>query len=190
MPLQPPDASPAPVLGTNRVSSFAEELAYALDDGEMTWFAATNQLRTHYAEQGAYHLALKASLALLQEYPYLPLSYAYAADVLAAQGRLDEAVDYYGAANDLEESAGIHFRLGILYQRKRQLELAGEHLERAAILDPEVPEFQFQLARNHVLREDWTGASDAVQELLQVNPTYEPGLALQQLLKKRSDLPN
>ena len=189
-PFQPLDAPPAQILDTNRVSSIAAELAYALDDGEMTWFAATNQLRTHYAEQGAYHLALKASLALLQEYPYLPLPYAYAADVLAAQGRLDEAVDYYGAANDLEESAGIHFRLGILYQRKRQLELAGEHLERAAILDPEVPEFQFQLARNHMLRGDWTGASEAVQELLRSNPTHEPGLALQRLLDNRPETPN
>lgn len=189
-PFQPLDAPPAPFLDTNRVSSIAAELAYALDDGEMTWFAATNQLRTHYAEQRAYHLALKASLALLQEYPYLPLPYAYAADVLAAQGRLDEAVDYYGAANDLEESAGIHFRLGILYQRKRQLELAREHLERAAILDPEVPEFQFQLARNHMLRGDWTGASEAVQELLRSNPTHEPGLALQRLLDNRPETPN
>ena len=184
-PFQPLDTSPARILDSNRGSSIAEELAHALDDGEMTWFDATNQLRKHYAEHGAYHLALKASLALLQEYPYLPLPYAYAADVLAAQGRLDEAMDYYGAANDLDESAGIHFRLGILHQRKRQLELAGEHLERAAILDPEVPEFQFQLARNHMLRKDWTGASEAVQELLQLNPTHEPGLALQRLLDNR-----
>ena len=189
-PFQPLDAPPARILDTNGGSSIAEELAHALDDGEMTWFDATNQLRTHYAEQGAYHLALKASLALLQEYPYLPLPYAYAADVLVAQGRLDEAVNYYGAANDLEESAGIHFRLGILYQRKRQLELAGEHLERAAVLDPGVPEFQFQLARNHMLRGDWTHASEAVQELLQSNPTHEPGLALQRLLDNRPETPN
>ncbi len=189
-PFQPLDAPPAPTLDTNRVSSVAADLAYALDDGELTWFAATNQLRMHYAEQGAYHLALKASLALLQEYPYLPLPYAYAADVLAAQGRLDEAVDYYGAANDLEESAGIHFRLGILYQRKRLLELAGKHLGRAAIMDPEVPEFQFQLARNHMLRGDWTGASEAVKELLRSNPTHEPGLALQRLLDNRPETPN
>ncbi len=189
-PFQPLDAPPAPILDTNRVSSIAAELAYALDDGEMTWFAATNQLRAHYAEQGAYHLALKASLALLQEYPYLPLPYTYAADLLAAQGRLDEAVDYFGAANDLEESAGIHFRLGILYQRKRLLELAGKHLGRAAIMDPEVPEFQYQLARNHVLQGNWVDASEAVQELLQLNPTHEPGLALQHLLNNRSDPPN
>ena len=189
-PFQPLDAPPASILDTSRISSIAEKLAYALDDGELAWFSATNQLRVHYAEQSAYHLALKASLALLQEYPYLPLPYAYAADILAAQGRLDEAIDYYGAANDLKESAGIHFRLGILYQRKGQVELAGEHLERATILDPQVPEFQFQLARNHMLREDWTSASEAVQELLQLNPTHEHGLALQRLLDNRSEPPN
>ncbi|MCY4672995.1 MAG: tetratricopeptide repeat protein [Bacteroidetes bacterium] len=189
-PFQPLDSPPAPILDTSRISSIAEKLAYALDDGELTWFAATNQLRVHYAEQSAYHLALKASLALLQEYPYLPLPYAYAADILAAQGRLDEAIDYYGAANDLKESAGIHFRLGILYQRKGQVELAGEHLERAAILDPEVPEFQFQLARNHMLRGNWTDAGKAVQKLLGLNPTHEPGLAMQRLLENRSEPPN
>ena len=168
----------------------AEELAHALDDGELTWFSATDQLRAHYVEQRAYHLALKASLALLQEYPYLALPYAYAAGVLAAQGRLDEAVDYYGAANDLEESASIHFRLGILYQHKRQLGLAEEHFERSAFLEPEVPEYQLQLARNHVLRENWTGASEAVQALLELDPVHESGLALQSLLASRSGLPN
>ena len=189
-PFQPLDAPPTAILDASGSSTIVEELAHALDDGEMTWFDATNQLRMHYADRGAYHLALKASLALLQEYPYLPLPYAYAADVLVAQGRLDEAMDYYGAANDLEESAGIHFRLGILHQRKRQLEHAHEHLERAAILDPEVPEFQFQLARNHMLRGDWAGASEAVQELLQLNPTHESGLALQRLLDNRPEPPN
>ncbi len=41
-------------------------------------------------------------------------------------------------------------------------ELAREHLERVAILDPEVPRFHVQPARNHLLRGDWTGASKAV----------------------------
>lgn len=72
----------------------------------------------------------------------------------------------------------------------RESELAGEHLERAAILDPEVPEFQFQLARDHVLWRDWTGANEAVQKLLQLHPTHELGLALKRLLGNRSEPPN
>ena len=189
-PFQPLDADLDTVLDTMQAASTAEELAHQLDDGELTWFAATERLRAHYVEQGSYHLALKASLALLQEYPYLALPYAYAAGVLAAQGRLDEAVDYYGAANDLEESGSIHFRLGVLHQRKSQLNLAEEHFERAVFLEPEVPEFQLQLARNHVLRGNWTGASEAVQTLLELDPTNEPGLALQRLLASRSGSPN
>ncbi len=189
-PFQPLDADLDVGLDTMRTSSMAEELAHALDDGELTWFAATDRLRAYYVEQRAYHLALKASLALLQEYPYLALPYAYAAGALAAQGRLDEAVDYYGAANDLEESASIHFRLGILYQRKRQLELAEEHFERATFLDPEAPEFQVQLARNHVLQGNWAGANEAVQALLELDPAHESGLALQRLLASRSKASN
>lgn len=189
-PFQPLDADLDAVLDTMQATSTAEELAHQLDDGELTWFAATERLRAHYVEQGSYHLALKASLALLQEYPYLALPYAYAAGVLAAQGRLDEAVDYYGAANDLEESGSIHFRLGVLHQRKSQLNLAEEHFERAVFLEPEVPEFQLQLARNHVLRGNWTGASEVVQALLELDPTHESGLALQRLLASRSGSPN
>ena len=67
---------------------------------------------------------------------------------------------------------------GILYQHKRQLGLAEEHFERAAFLEPEVPEYQLQLARNHVLRENWTGASEVVQALLELDPVHESGLAL------------
>lgn len=77
-----------------------------------------------------------------------------------------------------------------LFFQTRESELAGEHLERATILDPEVPEFQFQLAQNRVLRGDWTDASKAVQKLLRLNPTHESGLALQHLRNNRSDLPN
>ncbi|MXZ16828.1 MAG: hypothetical protein F4069_10205 [Rhodothermaceae bacterium] len=189
-PFQPLDADLDANQDTMQASSKSEELAHALDDGELTWFAATDQLRAHYVEQGSYHLALKASLALLQEYPYLALPYAYAAGVLAAQGRLDEAVDYYGAANDLEESGSIHFRLGVLHQRKTQLELAEDHFERAVFLEPEVPEFQLQLARNHVLRGNWTGANEAVQALLELDPTHESGLALHRLLDTHPRSPN
>lgn len=41
-----------------------------------------------------------------------------------------------------------------------------------------------------MLRGDWTAASEAVQELLKVTLTHEPGIALQYLLKNRPDPPN
>ena len=189
-PFQPLDAPLLSVLDTSRTFSVAEELAHKLDQAELTWFAATDQLRTHYVELGAYHLALKASLALLQEYPYLPSPYAYAADALTAQGRLEEAVQYYGAANDLEESAMAHFRLGILHQHRQELELAEEHLERAVSLAPEVVEFRLQLARNHVFRGNWTDADKSIQVLLKLDPPHESVLALQRLLVSRTASPN
>lgn len=189
-PFRPLDAPLSSVLDTSRTFSVAEELAHKLDQAELTWFAATDQLRTHYIEQGAYHLALKASLALLQEYPYLPLPYAYAADALAAQGRLGEAVEYYSAANDLEESARVHFRLGILHQYRQELELAEEHLERAVFLAPEVVEFRLDLARNYISQGSWTDADKSLQVLLKLDPTHESVLALQRLLVSRTTSPN
>ena len=179
-PFQPIDVITDIKPDTMTTKSRAEELARALDQGELQWFAATDQLRSYYVSKGHYHRALRASLALLQEFPYLPLPYAYAGDVLVAQGRLDEAVEYYGAANDLEESAMIHFNLGLIYQRKRELELAEEHLKRAIAMDSNVPEFQLQLARNHILMGDLVNAQIAVDALLELAPEHESGHALQE----------
>jgi len=186
-PFQPLDGITALEPDTITTKSRAEELAHLLDQGEIQWFAATDQLRSYYFSKGQYHRALRASLALLQEFPYLPLPYAYAGDVLAAQGRLDEAVEYYGAANDLEESALIHFNLGLIYQRKRELELAQEHLERSTALDSTAPEFQLQLARNHILMGDLVNAQMAVDALLELAPEHESGQALKQLLTRGNE---
>jgi len=100
---------------------------------------------------------------------------------------LDEAVEYYGAANDLEESALIHFNLGLIYKRKRELELAQEHLERATALDSTVPEFQLQLARNHILMGDLVNAQIAVDALLELAQEHESGQAIKQLLTRGNE---
>jgi len=172
---------------TSDVLTFAEELAHALDRGDLRWFAATDQLRSYYASEGQHHHALKASLALLQEFPYLPLPYAYAGDALTAQGRFNEAVEYYRAANDLEESPTIHFNLGLIFQRKKEFEIAQEHFERAVSLDSDIPEFQLQLARNYILKKDLLMATHAVEALLELDPNHEDGLRLYQLLKPSLD---
>jgi len=184
-PFQPIDVSTD--VDSVGIQSHAEELALALDKGEIQWFAATDQLRTYYVSKGLYHRALRASLALLQEFPYLPLPYAYAGDALVAQGRLDEAMEYYGAANDLEESAMIHFNLGLIYQRKRELEPAQEHFERAIAINPIIPEFQLQLTHNHILMGDLVNAQIAVEALLELDSSHESGLALKQLLTRHSE---
>ena len=163
--------------------SRAEEIAHALNRGEIKWFAATDQLRSYYVSEGQHHQALRASLALLQEFPYLPLPYAYAGDALVALGRLNEAAEYYGAANDLEESAKLHFNLGLIYQRIKQLKLAGEHFERAVSMDPIIPEFQLQLARHYILTRDLPKASKAVEALLALDPAHDIGLTLKRLLE-------
>ncbi len=181
-PFQPLDYRPKMPSDITEDLSRAEEIAHALDRGEIKWFAATDLLRSYYVSEGQHHQALRASLALLQEFPYLPLPYAYAGDALVALGRLNEAAEYYGAANDLEESAKLHFNLGLIYQRIKQLKLAGEHFERAVSMDPIIPEFQLQLARHYILMRDLPKASKAVEALLELDPAHDIGLTLKRLL--------
>src|SRR5690606_7717682 len=113
-----------------------EGIALAVYEGKLQWREAIEQLRQYYADQEDYHNALRAALAVIQRYPFLPRPYLAAGNLLARQGRFDEALYYFEASNDREETAEAQRMIGSILLRRADHTGAIRHLERARTLDP------------------------------------------------------
>ena len=159
-------------MDTVQARNSVEAIALDLYHGRAQWYEATDRLRAHYETSGDFHRALRATLAMIQQYPYLPRPYALAADIMMRQGRVQEAVVYFEAANDLEETGSVHYMLGTIHLRNGRLVKAGEHLGRAADLEPESVQILMQLAQYYVLVREWEQAETTAEQLLEVDPDH------------------
>ncbi len=176
-PFQPPGVADHS-MDTLRAHTREEELALALFRREKNWLEVTTSLRNYYAERGDYHQALRAALALIQQYPYLAEPYAAAADLLVRQRRYDEALAYFEAANERQESAGVHYMIGTLRLAKGETASALEHLERARTLTPDDPRTLFQLGRAYAAAHRTDDARQALERALTLDPRFAPARAL------------
>ncbi|GIV61575.1 tetratricopeptide repeat protein [Rhodocaloribacter litoris] len=159
-------------LDTLRATNPVEAIALALFRREINWMEAMNRLQAHYVEQGNLHGALRAALAVIQQYPFLPEAYATAGDLLVRQGRYDEALAYFEAAHERRPSAGVHYMIGTLRLVRGELDAAVEHLERGRALDPDNPLLLYQLARAYVARGRVPAARAVLEHLLARHPDH------------------
>ena len=166
-------------------TSQVEAIAQDLFRGEIQWYEATDRLRMHYERQGDYHRALQASLAMIQQFPYLPGPYAQAADIMLRQGRAQDAVVYFEAANDLEETAHVHYVLGMVHMQSGRVVAAGQHLEQAVALDPESAAMRFDLTQYYMVVREWSKAEASLQVLLELDPDHESADELQAYIAER-----
>ena len=162
-----------------------EAIALELYRGEIQWYEATDRLRIHYEQQQDLHHALQASLAMIQQYPYLPRPYAQAADIMVRQGRVQEALVYFEAANDIEETASVHYMLGMLHLRSGRVVAAKDNLERATELDPANVAMRLQLTQYYVLIREFEQAAESVEILLSLDSDHQAAHELRQYISAR-----
>ena len=185
-PFQPPgvvDRSMDTVQARSRV----EQLALDLYHRKTNWYDATTALRTYYKQQGDYHRALLASLGIIQQYPFLPGPYAEAGEILVRQRRFDEALAYFEAANDREESAGVHYMMGSIYLAQGQAGLAVEHLEKTLALEPTNAQALVQLSKTYALENQREKALQTVRRLLEIAPDHPEGRGLLAALSQNTE---
>lgn len=174
-PFQPPGVV---VPDTIHAASPVEEIARDLYLERIHWREANDRLVRYYEEQGDYHRALQATLAHVQEYPFVPGPYLAAGNLLVKQRRYDEALVYFEASNDLEESAPAQRMIGsILLQRGNRAE-AIPRLERAVALAPEDATALYNLAGAYALDRQLDRARTTAQRLLQLRPDHADGRRL------------
>ncbi len=178
-----PAGTPLATLDTVTARNPVEEIALDLFRGRRSWYESTAALRTHYAQNGDYHRALQAALAMVQQYPYLGPPYLDAARILVEQRRLPEALPYLEAAISLQETADAHYLTGNIHLAYRRAEQAIRHLSRAADLEPGSEVMLFQLSQAYVLTERWIEAGDVLDRLLRLAPDHGDARMLRSLVE-------
>ncbi len=176
-PFQPPGVVDH-AMDTVRATNEVERLALALFRREMNWLEATSRLRDHYAASGDYHAALRAALAIIQQYPFLPEAYAAAGDLLLRQRRYAEALTYFEAANDRRASAPVLYVIGTLRFALGRPADAIDPLERSLALRPDDPATLNQLARAYGAAGRTDEARRTLERLLRVDPDNADARAL------------
>ncbi len=154
------------------------QIAFRLVKGDSGWPEANEALRRHLEQTGDYHGALQAALAHLQEYPFIPSPYLTAGNLLLKQGRYDEALVYFEAGNDVEETAAGHRMIGSILLQRGDRSAALQHLERAVILDPRDATALYNLGGAYALEQEFGKARRTVRRLLEIKPDHEAGRTL------------
>lgn len=176
-PFQPPGVTKKWDDGIDAADPVAK-IALRLVQGETTWAEANEALRRHLEATGDYHGALKAALAHLQEYPFISSPYLVAGNLLIKQQRYEEALVYFEAGNDVEETAVGHRMIGSILLQRGDRTQAMHHLERAVALDPHDHTALYNLSGAYALEKEYGKARRTVSRLLEIKPDHQDGRRL------------
>jgi tetratricopeptide (TPR) repeat protein len=159
-----PRAKQAALTGVSLDPSSAEaqaSLGYILMSVDRDWTGAQR--------------ALRAALQLNPDYATANHWYG---DYLAAQGQVDESIEYYERAARLDPlSATISFSLGWLYMAQRRFDAAVVQLKKASELDPSLVDARVHLARTRLFMGQQAIAIAALEETAQLSGRRAMNLA-------------
>ena len=157
-----------------------EHIAYALYKGDLGWYEATNRLRSHYESTGDLHNALRASLAVIQEYPFIAPPYLSTGDILFKQGRVNEALNYIAAGNEREETAAGFAMEGTILLNTNKPYDAIEALEKSIALEANDPNVLFALTGAYLMAGRSPDAKKTLERLLAIDPNHREANLLKQ----------
>lgn len=156
-----------------------DKIALDLYNNDIIWLDATDQERKYFQEQGDFPQALRAIRAIIHHYPFLPRPYVAAGNVLIQLQRYEEALAYFSASNEYDETAEAHRMIGSILLQQEKRETAIDHLERSLELEPENQQALYNLSGAYALSQQFEKARTTVNRLLEIAPSHQGG---QQLL--------
>lgn len=162
-----------------------EEITLRLFRGQTSWLEATTAWMGYQSRQGNHRAVLLTALAQVQQYPFLPGPYASAGEALLRERRGAEALVYFGAALEREESAAVREVMGDIHAAQGQHASALEAYARAAVLDATNPDYALKLGRSHALLGDTLAAETALERFLLRYPEDERVGRVLQALRAR-----
>lgn len=155
--------------------TFLDSLSIGLFYNEISWMNANAQLQGYYERRGEPLKALRAALALIQEYPFAFEGYSMAANQLVSLGRLSDALLYANASLERGENAAALSLSGAILLQQEKPSDAIPRLERAVALDARLVQAQYNLAGAYFMANRPDDARRAVQVYRQKFGTH-PGI--------------
>ncbi|NNE71762.1 MAG: tetratricopeptide repeat protein [Rhodothermales bacterium] len=162
-----------------------EEVTLALFRGDASWLEATTAWMGYQSRQGNHRSVLLTALAQIQQYPFLPAPYASAGEALLRQRRADEALVYFGAALEREESAEVREVIGDIHAAKGDHAEALDAYRQATVLDATNPDYALKLGRSHALLGDTLAAETALERFALRHPDDERVTRVLEALRAR-----
>ncbi|MFT4605146.1 MAG: tetratricopeptide (TPR) repeat protein [Rhodothermales bacterium] len=150
-----------------------EEITTRLFRGEATWLEATTAWMGYQSGLGNHRAVLLTALAQIQQYPFLPGPYASAGEALLRQQRPDEALAYFGAALEREESAAVREVMGDIHAARGHHAAALDAYRLATLLDATNAEYALKVGRSHALLGDTLSAETALEQFIARQPDDE-----------------
>ncbi len=180
--------TPPPVhpLDTLQARTLEARLARDLFQEKIKWVDAQEALRRHYEKTGNYREALRASMAILQEYPLIPEPYIATANILVKMHRYSEAITYYEAALDLREAVYPHQMLGALYLAMNLTQKARMHLQAALRMDPTNVQALYNMSGLYLKTGQPDSAAILLTRLLHIQPDHTEAQAILRRLRSHS----
>ncbi|MBX2819151.1 MAG: tetratricopeptide repeat protein [Rhodothermaceae bacterium] len=160
-----------------------ERIAFALYRSELGWYKAMGELRNYYEANGQFHEALRTSLAVIQEFPFVADPYLATAQILIRQGRSEEALNYIEAGNEREESAiGLAMKGSVLLAQKKPYD-ALEALEKSISMDASNQQALFALSGAYIMAGRSQDAMETIDKILTLNPNHPQALQVKAQLE-------
>lgn len=150
-----------------------EEITTRLFRREASWLEATTAWMGYQSSLGNHRAVLLTALAQIQQYPFLPGPYASAGESLLRQRRTDEALAYFEAALEREESAAVREVIGDVHAARGDHARALEAYRLATLLDATNSEYALKLGRSHALLGDTLSAVTALEQFVARQPDDE-----------------
>ena len=150
-----------------------EEITTRLFRGEASWLEATTAWMGYQSGLGNHRAVLLTALAQIQQDPFLPGPYASAGEALLRQRRPDEALAYFGAALEREESAAVREVIGDVHAARGDHAQAPESYRLATLLDAANSEYVLKVGRSHALLGDTLSALTALEQFVARQPEDE-----------------
>jgi tetratricopeptide (TPR) repeat protein len=164
------------------MQNYTDTLAYLVGKSELSWEAAHLRLAQRYLTEGDEKSFLREINATIDEYPFDPYPYEFAANRLINLNMFDDAYLYLQKLNHIKQSAYSTKWLGIIDLLNNKVDRAINYLSTSLNYNASDAHTLYNLAGAYSMKKDYKTALQIVNRCLQLEPDYSMAKELQQQL--------
>lgn len=168
------------------IKTYSDSLAYLTGKGDLSWQAAHLKLAQHKLLNGDLESFKKDISAVMDEYPFDPYTYEFAAQLLVNLKIFDEAYYYLRKLNELKPGAYSTKWLGIIDLLNNKVDSAIGYLSTSINYNSSDSQVYYNLAGAYSIKKDYQTALQMINQCLQIEPNYSMAKDLQQQLLNAS----